>query len=471
MNPDQHQNGERYERITLSPAEKMDGFAAVMRRLKDRSADEQNQLRSRADAAVLGHEAYALGHEYLGRGNYVAAKRWLRVAADHSVPGAEQALDEIDVRKTVGGPAAGDGRADTPLCPTIPSHSVAPVDGEAAKGFQMRSPVGQRHDSSQMWDSAMKSLATSRVTAAAQTQAEQITEQARRTADELLLEMRRRIRREWAQHAHSAELSRRAIAALLGETHEIQEEAREVTAHAHRAADDLLGEARQQAQQILADARTKAARIHDEAAQRSIETRRARAQAATLSVRGRQPVVPALPRQVGDASWLSLVLAFRETCSRPEEDASAERLLRTDHRDWESLKEWQAAGHRLVACSDDAEARVTLIVLPIGGCLESGSGMARSSVRALETQRGAKAYPRPPMPALAANIGAEHMRWVMSLVPEGLFSSWCEADVSESALIRRRHQLALAIGVLGSEEEEDHGVTPGPEEAESAASL
>ncbi|MEV6403994.1 hypothetical protein AB0M58_13750 [Streptomyces bobili] len=39
---------------------------------------------------------YTLGHQYLSGGNYLAAEQWLRVAAGHSVPGAEQDLKGIE---------------------------------------------------------------------------------------------------------------------------------------------------------------------------------------------------------------------------------------------------------------------------------------------------------------------------------------------------------------------------------------
>ncbi|MFJ3106520.1 DivIVA domain-containing protein [Streptomyces sp. NPDC086835] len=258
MNPEQHHDGVQDAHITMSTGSgKTYGFAAIMQRLDSRSAEERDRLRAQADAAVLGHEAYALGHEYLERGNYIAARRWLRVAADRSVPGAEQALEEIDVRQSVDDLA---GRAtvtvppDTAPCPTAPSYPVM-------------------LDSYDIWASTLGHLAVDGVTAAAQAKAQQITERADREADELLSTARRQMQREWAVFQRRMEQSHRTVAKLLGEAEQVQSTARQVREDAHHEAEVLLREAEQQAQSIIDDARARSSQPdtgpgHDFAANR-----------------------------------------------------------------------------------------------------------------------------------------------------------------------------------------------------------
>jgi hypothetical protein len=75
------------------------GFAAVMQRLASRSEAERAVLAAEAEGAVLGYEAYALGQEYLERGNWAKALQWLRVAVRHRVPGADGTLAEAQTRQ------------------------------------------------------------------------------------------------------------------------------------------------------------------------------------------------------------------------------------------------------------------------------------------------------------------------------------------------------------------------------------
>lgn len=75
------------------------GFAAVMQRLASRSEAERAVLAAEAEGAVLGYEAYALGQEYLERGNWAKALQWLKVAARHRVPGADGTLAEARTRQ------------------------------------------------------------------------------------------------------------------------------------------------------------------------------------------------------------------------------------------------------------------------------------------------------------------------------------------------------------------------------------
>ncbi|QKV90429.1 hypothetical protein HUT19_40865 [Streptomyces sp. NA02950] len=250
MNPELHQD------ITLSPDEKSAGFAAVMQRLKSRSSDERARLRAHADAAVLGHEAYALGHEYLRRGDYVAAKRWLRVAADHSVPGTEQALEEIEMRQPREGladMAAVGICADDASCTTNPSRPVAFVDAEAIKGVQT-------------WMSVKDHPAARQVTVAAQAEAKQITEQAHGAADALLSE-------------------------------------------AQQQAQAVIDEARQQAQTLIEEAQARAAQIGAEVRQQggASEWKPVRVLEAGLD-------------EACAGSWQALMYAAQEACSRASDD-------------------------------------------------------------------------------------------------------------------------------------------------------
>ncbi|MCC9690172.1 MULTISPECIES: hypothetical protein [Streptomyces] len=133
MTPREHEDGMRHE-PTLSAGEKADGFAAVMQRLQSHSPDDRARLQTQAEAAALGHEAYALGQEHLERGDFEASRRWLRVAAGHHIPGAARALEEIALRQALDeftdGAAVGGAHAPAGVvpCEAIPSPPSA-VDG------------------------------------------------------------------------------------------------------------------------------------------------------------------------------------------------------------------------------------------------------------------------------------------------------------------------------------------------------
>ncbi|WP_406227001.1 hypothetical protein [Streptomyces anthocyanicus] len=225
MNPTPHQDDERHEALSVGPAEKSDGFAAIMKRLKSRSEQERAQLRAQADAAILGHEAYALGHDNLRRGNYVAAKRWLRVAADHSVPGAEQALEEIEA-----GPADDLARpitiavtADAAPCPSGASHADTHEFEKWASLLQNWTEAG---------------LAV----VAARAQAQQIIAQAHRTADELIAKAREDADRARADARQKTAAEHRAVAELLHEAERLQQDARLLVRKALRVAESATGE-------------------------------------------------------------------------------------------------------------------------------------------------------------------------------------------------------------------------------------
>ncbi|MBC7272050.1 MAG: hypothetical protein H5T76_25640 [Streptomyces sp.] len=298
MNPEQHQGRERYGHITLSTgAGKTHSFAAIMHRLKSRSADEQAQLRARADAAVLGHEAYALGHEHLGRGDYIAAKRWLRVAADHSVPGAEEALEEIDSGQVLdGGPASGagaDSATGVSFEPASAGGSVCVVVEETAE-FNSGQPP---------WAALLERVYTGHIAAGAQAEARRVTEQASRDANEVVSRAREQMRQEGAEFQRSLEKHRRAIAAFLAESEHVLSMAQQIRLKAHDAADAVLKEAEQQAEAIIGDALRTATRHREEAL---------RAEAAGAGHR-----VLACAAHEGDTEdWQLLLHAVHEACSR-----------------------------------------------------------------------------------------------------------------------------------------------------------
>ncbi|GGP00332.1 hypothetical protein [Wenjunlia tyrosinilytica] len=216
MNHEQQHSGTRGERITLSAAEKAEGFAAVMERLKARSPQEKARLRQRVEAAELGHQAYALGHEYLESGDHQAARRWLQVAADHDVPGAEQALHDLDLRQTLDrltdtAPTGSQGPTqNTGLRTVIPAHpATCPIEGPIRAG-QPWPPL----------DEAMR--AANRITADARAAATRITDQAQHAAREIITEAHERA----------------------------QETAREIIGEAHRQARAIADDAHAEAEQI-----------------------------------------------------------------------------------------------------------------------------------------------------------------------------------------------------------------------------
>ncbi|MFE6480268.1 hypothetical protein [Streptomyces rochei] len=297
MTPREHEDGMRHE-PTLSADKKADGFAAVMKRLKSHSPDERAWLQTQAEAVALGHEAYALGQEYLERGDFDAARRWLRVAAGHHIPGAAQALEEIALRQpfdafidvaTVGGDHA---TAGTVPCETIPSP------------LHPRAKDGQHRLGGLAWTASVEQLYIDQAVAAARQQAGRITAQARREADAILAEARQQAERTAAACAHivlDTEQERAETAELLTEARQkaeglqsacaeimlkaqqdsreaaellakarqlsesVQSEAAEIDEKARRHAHETLTEAREQALLIIDDARKGAAQIRRKA--------------------------------------------------------------------------------------------------------------------------------------------------------------------------------------------------------------
>ncbi|MET8601313.1 hypothetical protein [Streptomyces althioticus] len=264
MTPREHEDGMRHE-PTLSAAEKADGFAAVMQRLQSHSPDDRARLQTQAEATALGHEAYALGQEHLERGDFEAARRWLRVAAGHHIPGAARALEEIALRQALDeftdGAAVGGAHAPAGVvpCETIPSP------------LRPWTEDGQHRLGALAWASSVEQLYVDQAVAAARQQAGRITAQARREADAILAEARQQAERTAAACAEivlDTERERAEAAALLAEVRQkaegVQSEAAEIE-EARRRAQETLTEAREQALLIIDDARKGAAQIRHKA--------------------------------------------------------------------------------------------------------------------------------------------------------------------------------------------------------------
>ncbi|MFC5959275.1 hypothetical protein ACFP51_34110 [Streptomyces pratens] len=297
MTAQEHEDGMRPE-PTLSAAEKADGFAAVMKRLKSHSPDERARLETQADEVVLGHEACALGQEYLDRGDFETALRWLRVAAGHHIPGAAQSLEEIALRQAFDGftdvaAVGGDhSAADIVPCETIPSpHDPRAKDGQYRLGGLA-------------WTSFVEQPDLNQAVAAARQQAGQIIAQARREADAILAEARQQAERtaaacahivldteqeraetaEWVAKAQQlAEGLQAACAELVLKTvqdhrkaaevltkarqlsESVQSEVAEIGEKARRHAHETLAEAQEEALLIIDDARKGAAQLRDRA--------------------------------------------------------------------------------------------------------------------------------------------------------------------------------------------------------------
>ncbi|MET8030606.1 hypothetical protein [Streptomyces avermitilis] len=171
----EHEDGMRRE-PGLSAAEKADGFAAIMRRVNSHTPQEQAQIQLETEGVMLGHEAYALAHEYLDRGDFDAARRWLRVAAGRRIPGAERALEELALRLTCEGlvdPEAADAEqaaGDSGACGPLP-RPLRATDGS------------HRMKNIQAWTWGLDGMSDRSSEVAARVQTEQIIGQARREAN------------------------------------------------------------------------------------------------------------------------------------------------------------------------------------------------------------------------------------------------------------------------------------------------
>jgi hypothetical protein len=205
------------------------GFAEVMKRLKNSSEPERGQLRAQADAAILGHEAYALGYDNFRRGNHVAAKRWLRVAADHSVPGAEEALEEIEAGLTA------------PVLPE-PLPVEITVDAEPCPSGASRPVSDDLAGLSSFLEDWAKASLTMEI---ARGKAREMAEHARKAAEKLIAETRQDVERARADAWEEIAAQRRLVAELMCEAEELQHEAWLVLRKVQCEAEGATGKGRQ----------------------------------------------------------------------------------------------------------------------------------------------------------------------------------------------------------------------------------
>jgi cell division septum initiation protein DivIVA len=263
----------------LSADEKADGFAAVMKHLKSHSPDERARLQAQAEEVALGHEAYALGQEYLDRGDFEAARRWLRVAVGHHIPGAAQALEEIALQQALDefmdGAAVG---SDHAAAGTVPCGTIPSPHGPRAK-------YGQHRFDGLAWASFTdqfygdQTLAVAR--AQARCEAESILAEARQEAD--------RVAAACATMMLDIEKERQQAAKLLAEARQEAESVRsqvaEIAEEARRSTDELLAKAQRQACVLLENTREEATRIRRMARWQGSATNRGGTQAEAHSVR------------------------------------------------------------------------------------------------------------------------------------------------------------------------------------------
>ncbi|MBQ1117021.1 MULTISPECIES: ATP synthase F0 subunit B [Streptomyces] len=212
MTRQDYEDGQR-SKPTLTAGEKAVGFAAVMNRVRGHSEQKRGELRLRTEAIMLGTQAYALGHEYLGRGEIETARRWLKVAAGHRVPGSEQALEELEETALR---QATDAVTDSTACAdarTGAAAAAAVSDETSTCGFRVidgqqrlrrlsawaadggRTPqedVLYYRASVEVFARARREADAimARARQEAQTQADEITAQARRDADAILAQAR-----------------------------------------------------------------------------------------------------------------------------------------------------------------------------------------------------------------------------------------------------------------------------------------
>ncbi|MFF5654457.1 hypothetical protein ACFY8N_39470 [Streptomyces collinus] len=87
---------------TYTDAELDAGFSALLTDLEQLTPERAREADGLATEAELGSDAYALGLEYLERGELERATRWLRIAASHGVSAAQQQLDDArELHRTV----------------------------------------------------------------------------------------------------------------------------------------------------------------------------------------------------------------------------------------------------------------------------------------------------------------------------------------------------------------------------------
>ncbi|MGY3206332.1 hypothetical protein [Streptomyces sp. TE5632] len=87
---------------TYTDAELDAGFTALLTDLEQLTPERAREADDLATEAELGSDAYALGLEYLERGDLERATHWLRIATSHGVSAAQQQLDDArELHRTV----------------------------------------------------------------------------------------------------------------------------------------------------------------------------------------------------------------------------------------------------------------------------------------------------------------------------------------------------------------------------------
>lgn len=210
MNPVDNDGGTPQQDEHAQGQHETSGFASVMARLKNSDAAEREALAARTETVVVGYEAYAIGQQHLARGAHAAAGRWLKIAARHGVPGAEQALAELATQAPSGLAAFTAHDGQTALVEVEPLDCLPQTTQYLPRGR------GTDHSTGSWglvldWQSGQEARA-------ARAEAEQITLQAGRHADETLAQARaeaERITLQADQQASEALAQARADAAAI----------------------------------------------------------------------------------------------------------------------------------------------------------------------------------------------------------------------------------------------------------------
>ncbi|MGW7610968.1 hypothetical protein ACWGKW_27580 [Streptomyces sp. NPDC054766] len=218
------------------------GLAAVMQQLDSRSAAERAELANEAEGAVLGYEAYGLGHEYLERGTYNKARHWLQVAARHGVPGAEEALAETDARE-IGSFALSVVQARGSLIPRG-------ADGVTPRGAFGRPPgtagedgMPAAGDIGDVFTRGLEPVSVDHV-ALARAEAALIAEQTRRTAAGILNEARRQAEDDLRAAVRTAQQVRDDVRAAV----RLAEQARRMVFELQRQIEELRAALQEESQ-------------------------------------------------------------------------------------------------------------------------------------------------------------------------------------------------------------------------------
>jgi cell division septum initiation protein DivIVA len=186
-------------------------FSALMDRFRSLGEDEVRGLRERAVESVFGHDAYALAQEYLAIGDHDHAERWLRVAAERQVLGAQRDLEELVAHRAL----------DLALMTRANAVRRAKPDAGVGTGRRtlgelpdpLRDATARGGDDERQWVAVLDSVRAGRTAARADREAARVREQARQEADEMVAGARRQaeaiLERARAEAAMIAQEARR----------------------------------------------------------------------------------------------------------------------------------------------------------------------------------------------------------------------------------------------------------------------